>query len=345
MNERKYRIQISSYLIVWTLLIVALFGFILINETNQVTAAGPTEVSGIIAANTIWTVGNSPYIVTGNLLVNEGINLTIEPGVTVKFNKAVYLKTDGTLYAVGTESNKIIFTANNVTPTSGYWKELKFSDKSQNSILKHCLITYGYKGIECLDSSINIINCQIANSSSNIECLSSSVQIMNSNFTNRFYLEGGDFTIINNTFFKTSGIELKNSRSNISILKNKFINNYYTVRIKDCPGQIIDNYFSNNEDGLFCYENNIQIKRNIFINNDIGINYTPGTIDPYTHSPQISKNNITGNKIGLLIFDSFNTSIKNNNIFLKRDCVCSRGKASQTYTVFTQNYTEIHNER
>ena len=56
---------------------------------------GQTEVSGIISSNTTWTLENSPYIVTGNILLNEGITLTIEAGVTVKFvqtRKMILLK-------------------------------------------------------------------------------------------------------------------------------------------------------------------------------------------------------------------------------------------------------------
>jgi len=44
---------------------------------------GPTDVSGVISSNTTWGALSSPYIVTGNILLNEGLTLTIEAGVTV----------------------------------------------------------------------------------------------------------------------------------------------------------------------------------------------------------------------------------------------------------------------
>jgi len=56
-------------------------------------------------------LANSPYIVTGNILVNQGVTLTIEPGVTVKFNKDLYMYVDGTLIARGIEGNLITFTS------------------------------------------------------------------------------------------------------------------------------------------------------------------------------------------------------------------------------------------
>jgi len=43
-----------------------------------------TNVSGTISIDTTWTKAAGPYIVTGNILVNSAISLTIEPGVIIK---------------------------------------------------------------------------------------------------------------------------------------------------------------------------------------------------------------------------------------------------------------------
>ena len=50
-----------------------------------------TDVSGVISSNTTWAKANSPYNVTGNILVNSGVTLTIEAGVTVNVNGEFYL--------------------------------------------------------------------------------------------------------------------------------------------------------------------------------------------------------------------------------------------------------------
>ncbi len=111
-----------------------------------------TNVSGIISEDTTWTLENSPYIVIGNILVEEGVTLIIEPGVIVKFNEKIvsgggyYMKIDGALVAEGTEDNKIIFTSD----SPRHWGGIRFSEKSigwdeetnMGSIIKNSIIEH-----------------------------------------------------------------------------------------------------------------------------------------------------------------------------------------------------------
>ncbi len=139
-----------------------------------------TNVSGYILSNTTWTVANSPYIVTGNILVNNGVTLTIEPGVVVKFDTTKTLQVDGELIAIGTAQNRITFTANDATPAKGSWGRIQFSDNSTDavfdtlgnyvsgSIFKYCDIRYGGgvpgdATVYCDTSSPYFSHCRISN--------------------------------------------------------------------------------------------------------------------------------------------------------------------------------------
>lgn len=100
-----------EYVILLTLLLFTLISIV----------HADTNVSGNITTDTTWTLANSPYIVTGTVQVVEGATLTIDPGVTVKFNKDTFLRIGGELIAEGTETQMITFTANEPAPEAGDW--------------------------------------------------------------------------------------------------------------------------------------------------------------------------------------------------------------------------------
>ncbi len=87
-----------------------------------------TPVSGGIYANTTWTLANSPYLMTGPVVVFPGKTLTIEPGVEVRVSYGGvpntglmhYLEIRGSLVAVGTLSSPIVFHTD-IQPTDYTW--------------------------------------------------------------------------------------------------------------------------------------------------------------------------------------------------------------------------------
>lgn len=106
--------------------------------------------SGPLAANTSWTVSNSPYVITGDISIPEGITLTIEPGVEVLFGGTFKLLVAGELVAIGNADAPITFSHQ----TAGeYWRNILFADSSSDalrdgdgvyvsgSILKHVTLT------------------------------------------------------------------------------------------------------------------------------------------------------------------------------------------------------------
>ncbi|MCZ7570272.1 MAG: hypothetical protein M5U01_17040 [Ardenticatenaceae bacterium] len=70
-----------------------------------------TNVAGTIITHTTWTITDSPYILTGDVVITGGVTLTVEPGVVVQGQDNVELKVQGHLQAVGTASQPITFTS------------------------------------------------------------------------------------------------------------------------------------------------------------------------------------------------------------------------------------------
>ncbi|MBU0700327.1 hypothetical protein KKE26_03395 [bacterium] len=132
--------------------------------------AQATDVSGTITTDTTYNTANSPYIVTGDVIVNTGVTLTIEPGVIVKFATNTSLIAYGKLLAVGEQVNKIVFTSyedetngqgTSTIAQAGNWMGIKLAGNGANeSEIKYCIIKYGKQGIY-LENTTNI---QVANS-------------------------------------------------------------------------------------------------------------------------------------------------------------------------------------
>lgn len=98
------------------LALVLILSSLLVAYSPLGKAQNGTDVSGIISQDTTWTQANSPYTLTGNLLVNNGVTLTIQPGVTVNIN-SYYIEVNGTLVAIGTSNNMIRFNDGAITFT------------------------------------------------------------------------------------------------------------------------------------------------------------------------------------------------------------------------------------
>lgn len=67
-----------------------------------------TNVSGTINSNTTFTVSGSPYLITGKVVVRNGITLTVEPGVIIE-STAVgnSITINGTLRCIGNSGKRI----------------------------------------------------------------------------------------------------------------------------------------------------------------------------------------------------------------------------------------------
>jgi hypothetical protein len=193
-----------------TLSLKSLVLLLLLSITILVNAQ--TNVSGFILADTIWTTGGSPYIVIGNTLVVNGVTLTIEPGVVVKFDDSTVLQIDGELIAIGTATNRITFTSNQTNPHAGDWGKIHFSDTCVSAvfdtsgnyvsgcIMKYCDVLYGggigFGEIHIVNSSPYFSHCNISNSSKAGIYSVNSIYLIDSSTIKNFIDYGLNFYII-----------------------------------------------------------------------------------------------------------------------------------------------------
>lgn len=86
-----------------------------------------TIVSTNITSNTTWNLAGSPYIVTIDLVVFFPCTLTVDPGVTIRFDDGKELDLRGNLLAIGTPVDSITFTSSSATPASGIWQGIRIT--------------------------------------------------------------------------------------------------------------------------------------------------------------------------------------------------------------------------
>jgi parallel beta-helix repeat protein len=244
---------------------IGLFLSLILCLTIVNSGAADTTVSGIINNDTTWTLANSPYIVTGNLLVSEGITLTIEPGVEVRFETEKVLQIEGTLIARGINDNVITFTSKQSSPVPGDWGYIYFTDTSQSatfdedenytggSILEYCIVVYAggldldNNGAVRMDNAYPFINyCTIQNNSASgiyawnlSDTLKVTNSIISNNTSSAWYAGGGihvsgdgTVTISNNAISNNTALIQGGGmfvRGGTSIISNNTISNNTSV--------------------------------------------------------------------------------------------------------------------
>jgi hypothetical protein len=115
---------------------------------------GVTLKSGALTDSETWTLDGNPYLVTGDVTVQNGQTLTIEPGVEVRFTELsddqsggndanrAELYVYGTILAEGTEADSIVFTSNSQSPSSGDWYGIYLRDVNADGSFQYTRIGY-----------------------------------------------------------------------------------------------------------------------------------------------------------------------------------------------------------
>lgn len=283
----------------------------------SLSAHAQTNFSGGIYANTTWTLANSPYILTGPVVVFPNVTLTIEPGVVVKIQETsystsqqIYLELRGKLVAKGTITNPISFIPNSVPSlgTDYIWQGIFVKTAQGGSAdMDYFNFNNSYYGINYDDVLIDTLtfnHCKFSNNCYTL-AINTNVIVNNCEFTNNavahslIYVYGS--VTARNCTYKNNFTCMTTVVNGINVEGSNFENNQFCfIQIS---GKFKNCLFKNNAT-VFQENGTIEIDSSSFLNNQIGIDaFGVGSV----------KNSMfTSNGVGLTV--SANSIIENNDI-------------------------------
>ncbi|MBI5710892.1 MAG: hypothetical protein HZC42_11400 [Candidatus Eisenbacteria bacterium] len=152
------------------------------------------QITTNVSSNTTWgptgTVVGDVFWVRNSISINSGVTLTVQPGVVVKFDGGRQLVVSGTLRAVGTAADTIVFTSikddnnrggdtngdgNATQPANSDWYGINFPDASpDNSAFYYGDFRYAGYGaggaLTFVSASDSVVNCVVRRSYYGVDC-------------------------------------------------------------------------------------------------------------------------------------------------------------------------------
>lgn len=308
-----------------------------------------TELKGVLTGNNLnWTKANSPYFVNGNLLVEAGSELSIEPGVIVQFTGNYYIRINGGINAIGSNEEPIVFTQSGdnlnswagITINGGSNLLINDYEYVSGNIMKNCMII-GASNPLILNSSVYVDFCSFVGNGGDIPVTGSSI-LKNCKIESGISCADG-VTIINNDIQGNI-----NCGGNFygKILKNEI---YGEITYgKPFSGSIINNVIHRGINYSGCVYEEYSVDNGLIINNDIygsvsisgelsikNNTFSSGDISIYDYSGNFTSNIINTCPINI---SSFWGTIVGNNFVGYKDTIVDVSSSSSAIYDFTGNY-------
>lgn len=129
---------------------------------------------GVLWTNTLVTAADGPVLVGGDLTVAEGVTLTLDPGVTLRWNSSDIMASGadilrgelavrGTLFAQGTSVSPVVLTC--VNAVANCWGGAMLTASSTDSTLRHATVEHAFDGVHLGSGSHTIDNVLTRNHS------------------------------------------------------------------------------------------------------------------------------------------------------------------------------------
>ena len=171
-NRVKYQYVTSLLLLIPIVLCLGCQATTL-NIADVGTSANPLDKSGELVTDEVWA---GKVLVSGDVLVPEGVTLTIQSGTVVGFEPAdppYQLIVQGALYAEGEPDNFITFGSLGTAdeePKPGDWAGISIDAASQNARISYCRIENAVNGVICQTDTAQIEDCLLSNNEIAIIC-------------------------------------------------------------------------------------------------------------------------------------------------------------------------------
>lgn len=284
-------------------------------------AQSGTNVSGIISSDITWTQANSPYTLTGPVLVSNGIVLTIQDGTTVNLG-SYYIEVNGTLQAIGSSLNPVTFNA----ASTGQINFTQYSSSWNQQTQTGCVIENAV-----LTCSINIY--QVSPLISNNQC-TYSVNAFSGDSSGIYVWDDGSPIISNNTSNGVITDVYQGSGNGLAVISGNTIKGSYGGIICNCNNcDIIDNTLIGCEwaievggqtsgatiEGNLLYQSKVGIyfyntpSGQAIIQNNTIANSTIGIQLP-SPSSTIIYNNFLNNQLSISLIDTYANILQSNNV-------------------------------
>lgn len=260
-------------------------------------AAKATYVEGVITQDTLWTLVDSPIVLSNNVTVNPSATLTIEPGVDVRFGGDFSLIVNGVIVANGTEERNIQFATNDPSGTVA-WETIEING-TQPSLFINCIIEGARNAVTLDNGSLHVQN-----------------SVIRSNSENGITLNGGALTAQSSEFANNTLNAINITDGNpVSIENNIIDSNGNGVLIAGGDQvNVHDNIIASNGNGLLItgqLNGTTNITQNeIYSSQQNGILLEADTLG----NSVITGNNVTSNNCGLFISANESTYITGNYI-------------------------------
>lgn len=285
------------------LIVVLVSSMLLIGNVHAITF-----FQGVISSDTTWRASYSPIALIGPIIVNSGVSLTIEPGVTVDFY-SYYIQVNGILNAQGTSDSNIIFLSSNpasttridFTSTSTGWNETTGSGcVIKNAVLSSVRVTVTSCSPKISNNYFtNNLNVLISSTSGSPLILNNAIDCRNTGIS----VTGGS-PVISNNFIRGNGANYGISAGDNAYISDNNITGCY-AGINSIGNSMIErNLVTGNNYGIASSTGTARIENNVIASNSYGI-YGGGSI----------RNNTIGNNMVGITVSILPASITQNNIF------------------------------